>query len=160
VTLSAAGDTNAANNTDSVTTKVLCNPVIVGELNTRIAIRKVGPRSGLVRRAVAYTILVTNTGPAIARNVMVVDPIPAGMVIAKRPANATFSKGKVTWRVGDLQPGQSITLRLLLRTDVNVTATRCNVATASASNAPSVRSRACTRFARIVAAAVVPRVTG
>jgi len=160
VTLNASGDTNAQNNTDSVTTKVLCNPVIVGELNTRIAIRKLGPKAGQVRRAVAYTILVTNTGAAIAKNVMVVDPVPAGMVIAKRPANATFSKGKVTWRVGDLQPGQSVTLRLLLRTDVNVAATRCNIATASASNAPSVRGRACTRFARIAAAPSVPRVTG
>ena len=167
-TVALVGDLQAEvtdlNNTAAVAVAVAggaCTPVIIsGELNTRIAIRKIGPKTGRARRAVAYTLLVTNTGAAVAKNVTVVDPVPAGMVITKRPANATFSKGKVIWSIGDLQPGQSVTLRVLLRTDVNVTRLRCNIATASASNAPSVRGKACTLFTRIIGAARVPRVTG
>jgi uncharacterized repeat protein (TIGR01451 family) len=166
-TVSLTGDLQAEvtllNNTASVAVAVAgeaCNPVIIGEVNTRIAIRKVGPKKAKAKQAVAYTILVTNTGTTVAKNVMVVDPLPAGMVIAKRPANATFNKGKVTWTVGDLKPGQSVTLRLLLRTDVNLTRTRCNIATASASNAPTVRGKACTTFTRVLGAVLVPRVTG
>jgi uncharacterized repeat protein (TIGR01451 family) len=166
-TVTLTGDLQAEvtllNNTASVAVAVAgaaCNPVVIGEVNTKIAIRKVGPRKGKVKQAVAYTILVTNTGATVAKNVMVVDPLPAGMVIAKRPANATFNKGRLTWTVGDLEPGQSVTLRVLLRTDVNLTRTRCNVATASASNAPTVRGRACTRFTKVLGATIVPRVTG
>jgi uncharacterized repeat protein (TIGR01451 family) len=166
-TVALVGDLQAevttANNSAAVTVTVAgqaCEPVVVGDPDTTLRIVKSGPRSSQVRRGVPYVIRVTNSGTVTAKNVVLVDPIPAGMRLVRLPVGATVVKGKVRWAIGDLAVGQTKRFTVMMRTDVNATRTRCNVATASAANAPSVRGRACTRFVRIAGAPRVPVVTG
>ena len=165
-TVALTGDLQAesstANNTSSVTVSVegaLCN-VVVGDPQTTLRITKIGPRSSQPRRAVPYRIRVTNTGAVVAKSVVLVDPIPSGMVLAKLPKGATLVKGKVRWNIGDLAVGQTVSFTVLIRTDVNATRTRCNIATAGAANARAVRGKTCTTFVRIAGAGRLPVVTG
>jgi uncharacterized repeat protein (TIGR01451 family) len=155
-------ESSTANNTASVTVTVdgaLCN-VIVGEPQTTLRITKVGPRTSQPRRAVPYRIRVTNSGSVLAKSVVLTDPIPSGMVLAKLPKGATLVKGKVRWSIGDLAPGQKVSFTVLLRSDVNANRTRCNIATAGAANARPVRGKACTTFVQIAGAGRLPVVTG
>ena len=158
-------ETTTANNTSSVSVAVAgpaCSPTVVvaGDQATGLSITKVGPKSSQVRKAVRYTLRITNTGPVAARNVIVRDPVPSGMTVAKLPVNATFGKGQVRWSIGDLQPGQSVRVQVLLRAEGNVTRRICNVGFASGSNAPEVNARACTRFLKVGRTIRVPVVTG
>src|SRR4051812_15022093 len=50
----------------------------------------------------SYTITVTNTGPSVARNVSISDPVPAGTSFVSADSGGTNSAGTVTWSVGDL----------------------------------------------------------
>ena len=158
-------ETTTANNTSSLSVAVAgpaCSPTVVvaGDQATGLSITKVGPKSSQVRKAVRYTLRITNTGPVAARNVIVRDPVPSGMTVAKLPVNAAFSKGQVRWSIGDLQPGQSVRVEVLLRAERNVTRRICNVGFASGSNAPEVNARACTRFLKVGRTIRVPVVTG
>lgn len=135
-------------------------PIATGTQNTTLRITKAAPRTARVKAAVSYGITVTNTGASAASNVIVADPVPAGMTVVQVPANARLVKGVIRWSLGDLQPGQKVTVRVLLRTNINVARSRCNVATASAGNAPSVRARICTNFTRVTGAVRLPIVTG
>ncbi len=160
----AQAESSTADNSATVTVAVAggaCVPVVItGEQGTTLAIVKVGPRTSQVRRAVRYTLRVTNTGGSVARNVIVRDPVPSGMTVAKLPANATVAKRQLRWSIGDLQPGQSTTVSVLLRAEGNRTRRLCNTGFAVASNAAEVSSRACARFTRIAGVVRVPRVTG
>ena len=160
----AQAESTTVDNTASVTVGVAggaCNPVVIaGEQATTLSITKLGPKSSQVRRAVRYTLRITNTGASVARNVIVRDPVPSGMTVAKLPANATLSNRQVRWSIGDLQPGQSVTFSVLLRAERNVTRRICNVGFSSAGNAPEVSSRACTRFVKVVRRVLLPKVTG
>ena len=151
-------------NDASVTVRVAggaCTPVVItGDQATTLTMTKAGPKSSQVRTAVRYTLRITNTGASVARNVIVRDPVPSGMTVAKLPVNATLAKRQVRWSLGDLQPGQSATVSVLLRAERNVTRRICNTGFASATNASEVRSRACTRFAKIAGVVRLPRVTG
>ncbi len=142
------------------TTPAPTTPIVTGAGNAALRISKAAPRSARVRAAVTYTITVRNTGTSVARAVTVADAVPAGMAVVRVPARARLAKGVLRWSVGDLQPGQRVTLRVQLRATVNVARSRCNVATARAGNAPTVRARVCTRFIRVAGAARIPVVTG
>jgi uncharacterized repeat protein (TIGR01451 family) len=156
-------ETLTTNNSASVTVAVAggsCNPIITGDAATALTITKVGPKASQVRRAVRYKLRVTNVGSAVARNVIVRDPVPTGMTVAKLPPNATLSKGQLRWSIGDLQPGQSVIVEVFLRAERNVSRRICNVGFASASNAPEVKGTACTRFLKIGGVVRIPVVTG
>ena len=137
-----------------------CAPIAIGDPGTTLTITKLGPPSSQARAGVRYTLRITNTGAAVARNVLVRDPIPSGMTVARVPSNATLLKQQVGWSIGDLQPGQSTTVSVLLRAQRNISRRICNVGFASATNAAEVQSRSCTRFARVAGVVRLPRVTG
>ena len=134
--------------------------VIVGAQQTTLRIDKTGPASATAGQVVNYRIKVTNTGAVAAQDVVVRDVIPAGMTLAAKPAGVQLVKGQVVVQIGTLAPGESKTITLKFRIDRNVGGTRVNVATASASNAPTVRDTARTRIARISGVVRVPIVTG
>ena len=76
---------------------------------TKVALR---PVVGIFEAA-EFLITVTNDGPHPAPNVIVRDPVPAGLVFT----DAQWSQGTIDvatsrWLVGALQPTQSATLRL------------------------------------------------
>lgn len=145
----------------AVTVVVAGSACVPPALDTTLQIKKTGPTSARARSRFTHTLRVTNTGFVTATNVVVTDPVPAGLSVVKQPAGATFTKGTLRWELGDLGPGESRVVSVLLTTTFRGTADRCNVAQASAANASPETSRLCTRFARVAGASFVPpRVTG
>jgi uncharacterized repeat protein (TIGR01451 family) len=126
---------------------------------TVLGISKSGPGSATAKSNVRYTIVVRNRGRSTAYNVVIRDFVPSGMVLVSVPSGGTMAGGAATWRVGTLAPGASRTVTVTMRPARNIALTKCNVARASASNAPAVSDNACTRFVR-VAGRTTPGVTG
>lgn len=107
----------------------VCGATVVGK--PAIAIQKTGPEYALLGADVTYTVVVSSTGSAVARNVVVTDAVPDGM-----------SGQPVTVNVGDLAPGQSKTIPVTFKATQRGKV--CNTAMATASNAGKVDSQACT----------------
>lgn len=107
----------------------VCGATMVGK--PTLAIEKTGPESAVVGSTIAYNVVVSNKGSAVARDVVVTDPVPQGL-----------NGNPVSVNVGDLAPGQSKAI------PVSFTAPErgrfCNVATAESSNAGKVTAEACT----------------
>ena len=111
----------------------VCATVIVGK--PVITIEKSGPETAAIGQDVTYNIVVKNTGTAIAKSVVVTDPVPTGM-------SHNSGKGELSFDVGDLAPGQSKPLAVTFK--ANQRGKICNVATANSSNAGKVTDDACT----------------
>ncbi|MEW6582547.1 MAG: DUF11 domain-containing protein, partial [Actinomycetota bacterium] len=124
----------------------------------RLVVAKSGPVAAVAGQVVRYTITVRNTGRAAARGVVLRDVLPRGLSLAARARGATVSRGTVRWKVGTLAAGGSRTVRVTLRIGRSISGRRCNVATATASNAAGARGTRCTRIAAI-AGALQPAVT-
>jgi len=110
-----------------------CAATVVGRAT--LAIDKSGPATANIGQQIPYTVVVKNTGSAVARNVVVTDTVPDGLSSASGQKVLTFN-------VGDLAPGQSRDISVPLKADRR--GRFCNVAAASASNAAEVKDEACT----------------
>lgn len=143
---------------------VVPGPVLTGQptpADARLTITKRAPGQANARRNIPFQITVQNVGTTIARDVVVSDRLPGGTSLLRRPKGATVRSGVVRWRVGDLAPGQKLTVGLYLRSDTSRSRRLCNRATADTPDAPLVAARRCTRLIRVVGgAAQPPRVTG
>jgi uncharacterized repeat protein (TIGR01451 family) len=97
----------------------------------QLTIEKSGPETAVINSDVTYNIVVRNTGSAVAKGVVLTDPVPQGM-----------TGQPVTINLGDINPGQSkpasVTFKATQRGKV------CNTATATSSNAGKVSDDACT----------------
>lgn len=111
----------------------LCAEVFVGR--PVLAITKTGPETAQVGSDVTYNIVVSNTGTAIAREVVVTDTVPDGL-------SHTSGQRELSFQVGDLNPNQSRSVPLTLKADRRGRV--CNAAVASSSNAGRVNAEACT----------------
>ena len=110
-----------------------CAYGIVGKPS--VALTKTGPVTATLGADIAYTITVNNPGSAVARGVVVKDQIPDGLAHASGQRELTFN-------VGDLAPGQSRTLPVVLKGTKR--GRHCNAATASSANAGTASAEACT----------------
>lgn len=90
----------------------------------------------LLGSSVPWDITVTNVGNYCAYDVMVTDTLPRG--VTHQSGNNEFIS-----EIGTLAPGESRDIRI--NTTANDIGEHCNVAMASASNAPSVSADACVR---------------
>jgi uncharacterized repeat protein (TIGR01451 family) len=127
---------------------------------TRLAITKTAPRRARVGARFVYTVRVRNAGNAVARNVVLTDPLPRGLVLVRSAPRARVSGRTITVRLGNMRPGQVRVVRFTVRSTPSVRGQRVNVATARADNARAVRARAVTRFAVPAPRPVRPAVTG
>ena len=107
----------------------VCATTVVGKAS--LALDKTGPATAPLGSSVTYTLVVKNTGSAVAHDVVVSDPTPDGL--SGDPVNIT---------VGDLAPGDSKTNTATFKADKRGKA--CNDATATASNADKATAEACT----------------
>ena len=110
----------------------VCAQTVVGK--PQLAIEKTGPAEAQLGQDVAYSIVVKNIGNAVAKGVVVTDKVPAGLGGVR----------EVPFTVGDLAPGASKTIPITLKAAER--GKFCNVAIASAANAPSVQDDACTEI--------------
>lgn len=111
----------------------VCASTIVGK--PVLSIDKSGPETALLGSDVTYNLLVKNTGTAVAKSVIVTDPVPAGL-------SHGSGKSELSFEIGDLAPGQSKPLAVTFK--ANQRGKVCNTATAASSNAGKVSDDACT----------------
>jgi uncharacterized repeat protein (TIGR01451 family) len=111
----------------------LCAGTMVGK--PALAIKKSGPATALLGSEVPYTIVVSNTGTAVARDVVVTDPVPKGF-------SHSGGQSELSFPIGDLAPQQSKSIPVSFRADQR--GEICNTAVASSSNAGKVSDEVCT----------------
>jgi len=71
---------------------------------------------------VTYTITVTNNGPADARDVTLTDRLPDGISYVSHDSNAAnsmYDPSNGTWNIGDIANGQTVSLHIRARVDIN-----------------------------------------
>jgi len=102
-----------------------------------LKITKVGPKTALLGSTVTYTVTVQNTGTTTAKNVIVTDIVPRGLV-------AKTGKTRLSYPVGDLKIKQlkTVTVSLVAQGRGEV----CNEAVANCSGAKQVKARFCTKI--------------
>ena len=83
---------------------LLATSVLAGP---NVQITKTCPELRYLGRNATFEITVTNTGDAVASNVVVADAIPSGIDFLSADNNGTREGNRVVWRVGSLDAGQS-----------------------------------------------------
>ncbi|GAA1246045.1 putative repeat protein (TIGR01451 family) [Microbacterium phyllosphaerae] len=122
---SPADDVNTANNSDSVDVEIV--------QSADLSIQKSAPATGTPGSAFTYTLVVTNDGPSVARGATLADTLPAGFTATSvDDAGCSIGAGAVTCSVGDLAPGDSVT--------VNVTGTWAATASGTIRNTATTTS--------------------
>ncbi len=111
----------------------VCGETLVGK--PVLAITKTGPETAQLGSEVTYTIVVSNSGSAVAQGVVVTDTVPQGL-------SHSSGQRELSVTVGDLGPGQSKSIPITLRADQR--GKFCNGAVAASSNAGRVSAEACT----------------
>ena len=125
-----------------------------------LALTKTAPPSAKSGQVITYRLRVRNTGSVAVESVVVRDVLPKGMSLVSPPSGASVKNGTITWPVGTLAPGERKVLAFQVRLDRTTTGRRCNNATASGANAPTVRARACSAVRAVAGAVRIPLVTG
>ena len=100
-----------------------------------VALAKTGPATANLGQDISYTLTISNPGSAIARGIVVTDTIPEGLAHAS-------GQSKLTFNVGDLAPGQSRTIPVVLKGTKR--GRHCNTASAASANAGAANAEACT----------------
>lgn len=94
-----------------------------------------GPTNAIIATDVTYNLVVKNIGTATAKNLMITNPVPAGM-------SHHTGKSELTFDVGDLAPNQSKTLTVTFK--ANQRGKVCNTATITSANAGRLSDETCT----------------
>ena len=111
----------------------VCAFTMVGRAT--LALTKTGPATAVIGEDVSYNIVVSNSGNAVAKGVVVTDTVPEGLTHASGQSTLSFN-------VGDLGPTQSRSIPVVLK---GVKRGRhVNAATATSSNAGKVSADAAT----------------
>ena len=108
-------DPDPSNNRDEVVTPV------IGEADVAIE-KTVDDPSPFPGDRVTFTLTAENLGTAVARNVVVTDTLPSGLSFVSADAPCVESDGDITCAVGDLGPGQKVTLEVEVAVDAYTTA--------------------------------------
>ncbi len=68
----------------------------------------------ILGRDMEYDITVTNTGDAVARNLVVEETVPAGATVNSVSNNGSVEPGRIVWNLPELAPKQSQTVKVAL----------------------------------------------
>ena len=106
-----------------------------------LAIAKTGPSTATSGQQLSYTITVTNNGQAAATNVVVTDPVPAGLTFVQAGSDAScVLQGSNVVCTGQSLPGGQQKQLILNFQQMSTTSLTCNNGTASISNTATVTS--------------------
>lgn len=126
-------------------------PVVAARRVSRpaaLTISKTGPASVAAGTTASYQIVVraVRVGGITARGVVLRDLLPAGMTIVRRGqfGRSRLQAGVVTWSLGNIAPGGSRSINVLVRVASDARGTLRNRATAQAANARAVQDVAVT----------------
>lgn len=108
-----------------------------------LTITKAGPDKRFEGRPVKYTITVSNTGDAVAKQATIMDIVPAGSRFVKASDNGLPQGNNVIWNLGDLAPGATKTVDItLVGTQlgqiINTANVTANCANSAVAKAPTV----------------------
>ncbi|MDO8189430.1 hypothetical protein Q5424_25940 [Conexibacter sp. JD483] len=98
---------------------------------TNLAIVKDGPASYTPGEQYSWSLQVTSAGPSDAQNVVVSDPLPAGVTFVSADAPCTFAAGVVSCALGTVAPGFDRTYAVTVRADPARTGRLLNTAEVS-----------------------------
>ena len=115
VASATTGDPNDANNSASTTTTVAATtpPPVTADLEVT---QSASPATATVGRDdVTFTITVTNRGPASASNASLAETLPAGVTLVSATGGVTPSGGKLTFSLGDLADGSSLSFSVVVK---------------------------------------------
>jgi uncharacterized repeat protein (TIGR01451 family) len=121
---------------DSVTSNTVVTTVVHAQLG--LAKTLLGPATAHIGEQVSYTLVAANRSPTMpARAVSLSDTLPAGLEFVSASPAATVNGAIVSWTMGDIAPGDSVSVALTVRVSDQVrdTATVSNVAVVSSANA-------------------------
>jgi len=93
-----------------------------------LAVTKVGTADEVTAgSAIGWTVTVTNNGPSVARQVTVSDPTPTGVTgLTATPSTGSCAAGVCD--LGDLAPGETVTIAVVGTVEANATAPVSNTA--------------------------------
>ena len=87
-----------------------------GPQSPSVTIEKIAPREIQVNQPADFQLVVKNVGRIAARNVVVMDQIPAGTeFVQSTPQASRGANGQINWKFDRLEPGQEKRIRLQLR---------------------------------------------
>ncbi len=105
---------------------------VVSIVDSRLSITKTGPANQFVFATATYQINVRNDGDTTLNNVVVTDAVPAGTEVVSAPGGEV-GRGKVTWNIASLAPGQVATQEITLTaSEPSTTTNHATVAAVSA----------------------------
>ena len=84
-----------------------------------------------------YTITATNSGESDLTGVVITDTIPVGLSFASADSDGTHAAGVVTWNVGDLALGESVTVTVTMRGETTADEPYTNVASVTSTEGAS-----------------------
>jgi uncharacterized repeat protein (TIGR01451 family) len=93
--------------TSNTTKTVVRQPVL--------AIKKTCPEKRFIGRDIEYEITVSNTGDGTAKNAVLEDMLPAGLVFVSATDGGVAAGGKVTWNLGDMASKASKTVKCTVK---------------------------------------------
>jgi len=94
----------------AVTKTAVKEPVLV--------LSKTGPEKAFIGQPIPYDIVVTNKGDGVAKNVNLYDSMPKGVpVTTQTDGGKADSTGKIRWNIGDLAPGASKKVTVVITFD-------------------------------------------
>src|SRR5262249_31276993 len=129
--------------TDAAGNTATCSFTVTVQPQADVAVSQTASPSPVVTGSqLTYTLTVTNNGPQAAQGVALTDPLPSGtsFVSASRSDNLgtiTTPKGNgstVTWNIGTLTSGQSVTLTLVVKVSAKAGTTISNTASVSSTS--------------------------
>jgi uncharacterized repeat protein (TIGR01451 family) len=141
VTSTGTPATATATVTACKTTPPVTTPSVTpagGPSDTTISLRK-SANAAVVKPGgtVKFTIKWKNTGKTAAKNVVICDKLPSGLTFSSAPG-ATFKAGKACWTRKSVGVRSQLTFAVVAKLDADAgSRSFTNVATATASNAPS-----------------------
>ncbi len=110
----------------------------------RLVLEMTGPKQQYINIPAQYFITVRNPGTARAGKVLIANQVPAGATFVKADSRGEFADGQVAWILGDLEPGASKTVALVLR--AKEAGEICFQARAEADPGLKAKAEVCTLF--------------
>ncbi|MEQ8849478.1 hypothetical protein [Botrimarina sp.] len=126
-----------------------------GPQEASLTLQKRGPSEAQIGKPCRFAIRIRNTGAGVANDVVLRDEVPAGTRLEGTQPAADVAGGRLTWRLGDLAPGQEQTVEIRLTPlREGAIGSVAQVTMAAAASA----STAVTRPQLTIAASVAPQV--
>jgi uncharacterized repeat protein (TIGR01451 family) len=108
--------------------------VITGELADLALTKTVDDAEPALGSEVTYTLSVTNDGPSTATGVVVLDPLPEGLVYVAHAGPGSYDPATGRWEVGEVPGGEGAELTITVR--VEALGTTTNVAWVTETDQP------------------------